>query len=1163
VNRFNLTFWGEILPGKDPQQVKSRFAKLFDIKDPVRLEHFFSGDTIILRRNLDRKVAGEYYHKLHKLGVEAELVKVDAVAAHPEPPATETTETTDPQEPAQEDPEAQWEIARRQAEQESLRRRQLEQHKQQQEKLARQQAEVEHQRQLEDEEKARLNHEAELERARLEEIERAAEAARKKQAAEEKSRQQAQEAERIREAQEQEMQQRAMAVARRKAEEEKQRQKRAVEEQERLRQEEEKRLRKEEERRLKAEEAARKKVQADAERKRKEEEARRRREEAEARKKAEEREARQRQAAEAARKKAEEEAEKQRREKEAEQRRIEAEKERQRKAEEAARKKAAQAEAKRKREEEAARRKAEAEKERQRKAEEAARKKAAQEEAKRKREEETAKRRAEAEEQRQRKAQETARKKAEAEEARRLKAEAIARKKAEEAAERKRIAQEKARIKAAQDAERKQQEVEAARIAAEKAKQQRLEDEKQARLRAEKAAAEKQQKELLRKQRAEEQAKQRKEKAEAARAARAAELEAKARAEEARNREREEALAKARELEEKAIERGARALTGKPSLKATQAKVKSRLELPRHGTAYHAGTAKRQPGAPNLYLLQAFRNTPAVRDRPGLSRQQMRKGLLTALGSLAIMLLLLGGFIGQQPGVSVDGPSGLATSRNGELAILAADRLLLHDRSGVAGDTVEAQQLGLRSLSPPMAYTASGKLLLRAAALEDQSGEVSLWRCDIEIGQCEPLSNAGQNIQPDSLRINPLTENLFIADARAGLLLKLGPDGELKSSRERTLPQRPAIQLDSGLLFINSTEGPAISVLRYEQQAFGQQLDEVLLLPPPALELNHTRVWDFATSGTHWWVTLYNPADGGSGLYLFDRDWNFVRSLTPTDFPHRGRLVNWGNKILLFSKHHPEVLRFSESGEEEARLVSSSLTEMIDERTGRRRLIDLGWQLSLLLSLAICLAGLAYAYLQSTRALVYKSRPTRGADPLDEIAGQIQWIDAPNSRSLQFRHATIGCAVLAVAVLIILIGLGVSLLQLVAAMFLLSGPLLALQILARSEREHLGIWKDQLVLADHRQMYHMAGGSRVQYRGPFVMIDDVIVFTGTALLPALNQSQIQSSASELIDAGVKVDRKTVLVKLMESRHPIARAGNVTAIGLTLGLVMAVLGSLSW
>ena len=35
MNKFNLTFSGEILTGKDPDQVKQRFAKMFAIDDPV------------------------------------------------------------------------------------------------------------------------------------------------------------------------------------------------------------------------------------------------------------------------------------------------------------------------------------------------------------------------------------------------------------------------------------------------------------------------------------------------------------------------------------------------------------------------------------------------------------------------------------------------------------------------------------------------------------------------------------------------------------------------------------------------------------------------------------------------------------------------------------------------------------------------------------------------------------------------------------------------------------------------------------------------------------------------------------------------------------------------------------------------------------------------
>ena len=53
MNRFNLTFKGDILPGKHPQKVREGFAALINIDDPSRIELFFSGEEVVLRRNLD------------------------------------------------------------------------------------------------------------------------------------------------------------------------------------------------------------------------------------------------------------------------------------------------------------------------------------------------------------------------------------------------------------------------------------------------------------------------------------------------------------------------------------------------------------------------------------------------------------------------------------------------------------------------------------------------------------------------------------------------------------------------------------------------------------------------------------------------------------------------------------------------------------------------------------------------------------------------------------------------------------------------------------------------------------------------------------------------------------------------------------------------------
>ena len=74
VKRFDLTFKGDIRPNSDPLQVREGMAELFQIRDPLVLEELFSGDTFVLRSNLDRKPAADYFKKIKDIGGIAELV---------------------------------------------------------------------------------------------------------------------------------------------------------------------------------------------------------------------------------------------------------------------------------------------------------------------------------------------------------------------------------------------------------------------------------------------------------------------------------------------------------------------------------------------------------------------------------------------------------------------------------------------------------------------------------------------------------------------------------------------------------------------------------------------------------------------------------------------------------------------------------------------------------------------------------------------------------------------------------------------------------------------------------------------------------------------------------------------------------------------------------
>jgi DNA repair exonuclease SbcCD ATPase subunit len=72
---FDLTFNGTVLPEHDPGQVKLAFARMFSIEDTAELEDIFSGKTIVLRHNLDRKSAAEHFKRIAEIGGKAALIE--------------------------------------------------------------------------------------------------------------------------------------------------------------------------------------------------------------------------------------------------------------------------------------------------------------------------------------------------------------------------------------------------------------------------------------------------------------------------------------------------------------------------------------------------------------------------------------------------------------------------------------------------------------------------------------------------------------------------------------------------------------------------------------------------------------------------------------------------------------------------------------------------------------------------------------------------------------------------------------------------------------------------------------------------------------------------------------------------------------------------------
>lgn len=521
----------------------------------------------------------------------------------------------------------------------------------------------------------------------------------------------------------------------------------------------------------------------------------------------------------------------------------------------------------------------------------------------------------------------------------------------------------------------------------------------------------------------------------------------------------------------------------------------------------------------------------------------MKTGLGIALAMAIVLIALSVRFSAQAPTQILSGPDALASNENGDLLLVAGDHAMLHDRSGVGAGTVAITPLPLFPDSGVLLLTGPDKLLITSGGT-DTSPERVLLRCWFNESDCEPVLTDNPAEWVSSAAVHLRSGTTYVANARDGLLRKYDSEGALVAESSQEIIQTPVLRLQDGLLFLNSNMGPAISVFRPDDGSFGRQLDEILLMPPPAIETDQTRVSDFVQLGRGWWVTLENPDDNDRGVYRYDSQWNYQGQLPlPKGFMPE-QLLAWGNKLLIRDSSQTEILRFTAEGQAEVPFLSAQLSDLIDQQKRSADRTSMMQRLSLASLAAIVLCALLFAYVHRVRSMVYKGGATRGADPLEDHADDLDWLEPESSRRSRFMQlgALYFCG--SAGAVIVAMGLAINANQLTALLLVLLGPAVTMVLLFRSPIGHIGFSGDLVALVDHNNLYQMGRESQIHYRARYLIIDDVVVFTGASLMPSFNRAQVKA-LQPLAEAGVKVERKAVWIKLLQARHPIALGAILT------------------
>jgi hypothetical protein len=470
--------------------------------------------------------------------------------------------------------------------------------------------------------------------------------------------------------------------------------------------------------------------------------------------------------------------------------------------------------------------------------------------------------------------------------------------------------------------------------------------------------------------------------------------------------------------------------------------------------------------------------------------------------------------------------------------VIAGAHLALHDRAGNPEQLIEIADLGVSALRGPFHWSADDEFLAVGRLATGDETE-RLVRCTLLTPACSALPLAAGGIA-DIVR-HPMDDTLFYLDTQAGTLVHADGSGEVLASAPLDLPPEPRLYLQSGLMFVNSANAPAINVLRYDANAFGKQLDQVLLLPPGAISQQQSEATDFTPVADGWWVTLRNPETGSTGVYGFDRQWSDLGEITIEVPPATRGLTGWGNRLLINTGDALHLQRFNQAGQPETLFEPGQLIDLADAAAAASTRQAAVFRWCVIGSALLALAALLSAWHQRARALVYSVQRERGAPPAEESADAARWLAPEAGRSARFTAIATACGLLSLGCIGVAMLQGIAPWAMTALVIALVGPLLAIVIVKRAPIGHIGTRDGLLMLVDHRGIYHQGIGSQVTYRDSFLLLDDVVVFCGNRLLPAFDTRQFAEIAKAHVRGGVRVDRKTLWVKLIESGHPLARA----------------------
>jgi len=575
---------------------------------------------------------------------------------------------------------------------------------------------------------------------------------------------------------------------------------------------------------------------------------------------------------------------------------------------------------------------------------------------------------------------------------------------------------------------------------------------------------------------------------------------------------------------------------------------------------------KRQPGAPNLFDLQISARAGVENETPAASSPATAPLIAAAIVLLAFLLVGLR-FWSESRAEPDSGLGFVAVDPRQQPVVQVGRSMLQHDRAGLSTDSIALEDLQLGPATPFDFFSNGEMLALQQEAPATMPEWLQPWlgvaplpgavlqRCTLDTMTCQRFQGDLGDI---AFTIDRRTDQVYLADANTDMLRKFTASGELIAGQAMELTAPLHLRLQEGILYLTQGNSDAVTVLKPDDRDFGKQLDQISLTVENASQSGHIFPGDLAWLNGRWWTVMQSRDGGAAGVYLFTPRWKYESTLALPPDALPSALTRWSAKMLVSDRHLEKIYRFDATAQPEIEFSSEAIVQALGARESRLSLSRV-LQVLILLILFVTAAGLfALGALQSLRRKVYIPPADSEEVGFDINSTEIEWLDpAPDStKRLQLigRCIAAGAALLLVGAFVAQFSIW-TMIAISVSLAGLGGYYFALQ---KATGCHLGLLDGNLILVDHTNTYRVGSGPRIQYFHNYVMIDDVIIYLGNPLFSSFASEPLQEKFRPVVNTGIKVDRTTLQVKLIQSRHPMIIGLYSLALALACALALMLL-----